>query len=288
MIGLREAMAHVRRLQGETVVVKLGGALLERPVWVEAVADDLAVLAGVGVRIVVVHGGGPQLDARAEALDLPTRRVAGRRVTDPALIDAALLEWRGRLSSMLVRAIQAKGASAIGLAGMDGGLVEAVRRPPTVMTDDDGSTREVDFGEVGDVTGVNAGLLLDLLDHGIPVVSPLAKGEGGQVLNVNADTVAAHLAMALGARSLVLALQAGGLLSDPTDPASVLARVTLAEAEAGIQDGSVTGGMRPKLAAIRVALDGGVRQAHLVDGRVPGVLLNELLTNEGHGTLVVP
>lgn len=288
MIGLREAMGHVRRLQGETVVVKVGGALLDREPWVEALADDLAVLAGVGVRLVVVHGGGPQLDARAEALGIPSQRVAGRRVTDPALVEAALLEWRGRLSSLLVRSIQAHGANALGLAGLDGRLVTASRRPPVEITDDEGSTREVDFGAVGDVTGVNVALLNDLLDHAIPVVSPLAAGPDGTVLNVNADTVAAHLAAALGARSLVLALQAGGLLADPDDPGSVLARVSLAEAEQGVANGSVRGGMRPKLAAIRVALAGGVTQAHLVDGRVPGVLIEELLTNEGHGTLVVP
>lgn len=288
MIGLREALPRVRELQGSVLVVKAGGDLLGKDSWRDALAADVAALARLGIRVVLVHGGGPQLDAVAEQLNLPTERVAGRRITSKALLDAAIMEWRGRLSAQWVNAVQRQGERAIGLAGYDGQLLVATRRPPAEVTTDDGDTVVVDFGEVGDVTGVHAAVLEALLPHGVPVVSPLAAGPDGTVLNVNADTVAAELAVALGARALVLLTRAPGILTDPSDATSVLARVDVATTHTLEAEGALQGGMRPKVAAIRRALSGGVQQAHVVDGRVPGVLLDELLTHEGHGTLVVP
>jgi len=288
LIGLHEALAGAASLQGTAVVVKAGGELLQQGPWVDALAIDLVALTRLGVQVVLVHGGGPQLDAAADALDLPRHKIAGRRITSPEVIDLAIRTWAGTLSAQWVQALQRHGAPAVGLAGFAGELLSAARRPPAMVTDDDGARKSVDYGEVGDVTGVNTGLLSAVLGHAIPVVSPLAAGPNGTVLNVNADTVAAELAVALGARSLVLLTQAPGILTDPSDPSTVQARVDLAACAELASQGALQGGMRPKVDAIRRALDGGVSRAHVIDGRLPGVLLEELLTYEGRGTLVVP
>jgi acetylglutamate kinase len=287
MIGLHEALAGVAALKGSTVVVKAGGELLQRQDWVDALATDVVALWRMGVQVVLVHGGGPQLDAAADAVGLERRKVAGRRVTSPEVLELAIGAWAGTLSSQWVRALQRHGAPAAGIAGFSGELLTAARRPPAVVTDDEGVRQTVDYGEVGDVTGVNVGLLKAVLGHAIPVISPLAAGPAGTVLNVNADTVAAELAVALGAQALVLLTQAPGILSNPDDPATVLPRVDLAACAELLAAGALQGGMRPKVAAIRRALEGKVARAHVVDGRLPGVLLEELLTHEGRGTLVV-
>jgi len=289
-LSLLEAVPFLRAYTGETsatFVVKAGGELLERPQWRDGVARDLAVLRRLGVRVVLVHGGGPQLDAVTERLGLRTERVAGRRITSPDLIAAAVREWRGACSLEWVGALQGQGESAVGLSGVDAKLVVARRRAPVAITDDDGSRQIVDFGEVGDVQAVNVNTLSGLLDLGlIPVVTPLAAGDDGAVLNVNADTVAAEIAVALGAEKLVLLTRAPGIQSDVSDPTSVLHWADLATLDRLDAAGALKGGMRPKVAAVRRALAGGVPKVHVVDGRRAGALLEEVFTTEGCGTLV--
>jgi acetylglutamate kinase len=288
VIGLLEAVPWLRAYAGHTFVVKAGGELLDDPRWLDGLARDVAVLHRLAVRMVVVHGGGPQLDRAAEQAGVGSERVAGRRITTPALIALAVAAWRGTLSAAVVEAVARQGEVAVGLAGYDGGLVTAARRPPAVVTDDGGDRVTVDYGLVGDVTEVKPALIEAVLASGaIPVVTPLAAGERGAVLNVNADTVATELAVALGATKIVFATQVSGIRRDPEDPRSVATRLTADELDALERDGAIRGGMRPKVAAIRRALAGGVPRVHVVDGRQPGALLEEVLTAEGVGTLVV-
>lgn len=287
-LGLLDAIPYLRAYAGQTFVVKAGGELLLQARWRDALARDLAVLHRLGIAVVLVHGGGPQLDEAAERLGITSESVAGRRITSPELIEVAEMVWRGRLSLQWVTALVRAGERAVGLSGVDGQILQARQRPPAVITDDDGERRTVDFGRVGDVCAVDPSVIQAVLSaRAIPVVSPLAVDEGGVVLNVNADTVAAELAVALGAAKLLLLTRAPGILEDPNDPSSVLHWTDLEELAQLEQAGHIQGGMRPKVAAIRRALLGGVPRVHVVDGRAPGALLEEVFTTDGSGTLVV-
>jgi acetylglutamate kinase len=214
--------------------------------------------------------------------------VAGRRITSPALVHLATQEWRGVLSTAIVGALRAAGERAVGVCGADGDVIVARKRPPVAVTGDDGVQRTVDYGLVGDVTRIDTAALRAILAlPAIPVLTPLAAGEGEELLNVNADTVAAEVAVALKAAKLVVLTRSPGILADPADPASVLHWTDLVELGDLEKSGAISGGMRPKLAAIRKALHGGIPRVHVVDGRRPGALLEEVFTTEGSGTLVV-
>jgi acetylglutamate kinase len=288
VISLLSAIPYLRAYSGQTFVVKAGGEIVGEPRWRASLARELAVLHRLGIQVVLVHGGGPQLDAAAARAGLSSEVVAGRRVTSPELLQLAVQEWRGSLSTALVGALRAAGERAFGLCGADGDVLVARRRPPAPITADDGARQTVDFGLVGDLTGVNAAVLRQVLAlPAIPVLTPLAAGEGEELLNVNADTVAAEVAVALGAAKLVLLTRTPGILTDPGDPRSVLHWTDLVELGELEQQGAIRGGMRPKLSAIRRALHGGVPRVHVVDGRRSGALLEEVFTTEGSGTLVV-
>lgn len=287
-LSLLDAVPYLRAYAGQRFVVKVGGELLQDPASRDRVARDLAVLHRLNIGVVVVHGGGPQLDAMTARLGLPVERVAGRRVTSEEVLEAAKMVFRGQLSLDLVSSLLAQGEKAVGLSGVDGGLVRADRRPEALVTADDGSRVAVDYGEVGDVVGVDTSVLEAILGSGgLPVISPLAADAAGRVLNVNADTVAAQVAVGLGAAKLVLLTRTPGILRDPDDVASLIHWTDLAELDALIEDRVITGGMRPKAAAIRVAIEGGVPRVHIIDGRRDGALLEEIFTTEGCGTLVV-
>jgi len=288
VISLLDAIPYLRAYAGQRFVVKASGELLQDASWREGIARDLAVLHRLGIGTVLVHGGGPQLDQAMARHGIVTERVAGRRITSQAALSEAIREWRGACNAAWVSALARQGEAAVGLSGADGGLVRAARRPPAVLTDDDGERVQVDFGLVGDVTGVDPAVLEAAMAlPAVPVVSPLALGEAGQLLNVNADTVAAEIAIALGAAKLILLTRAPGILADPSDPSSVLHWADLARLDQLAADGALSGGMRPKVAAIRRALDGGVPRVHVVDGRAGGALLEEVFTTDGSGTLVV-
>jgi acetylglutamate kinase len=209
-------------------------------------------------------------------------------VTTAALLDAAVSEWRGRLSLLCVRLLQAQGESAVGLSGVDGGLIRAERRPPVSTTTDSGHRVTVDYGFVGDIRDIRVEVVRAALAiPAIPVVTPLALGVNGEVLNVNADTVAAELAVHLKAAKLIVLTRAPGILSNPDDAASVLHWTDLVELGELEEKGMIRGGMRPKVTAIRRAIRGGVPRVHVVDGRQAGSLLAEVFTTDGSGTLVV-
>lgn len=287
--ALKEAAQYVRLFRGKTFVVKVGGEVLAEPKLRKALCEQLALLWSFSIRVVVVHGGGAELDAACEALHIPVQKVAGRRVTSPAVLDAAKMVFAGQVHLDLLAELQAAGVPAVGLTGLDAGLLKATRRPPVPVIPDGATEPElVDFGLVGDIEAVDPHVLSHLLEGGfMPVVAPLSGGEDGAIYNTNADTIAASLAVALKAEKLFFLLSVPGLLKDVSKPSSLVPHATLAELAGLESQGIVTGGMRPKASALKVALLGGVPSAHLVSGLAPDALLAEVFTNEGSGTMVV-
>jgi len=286
--ALKEALDYTRLYRDRVFVVKLGGEVMADAKTVSSLATEIALLESLSIRVVLVHGGGPQASALSRRLGIEPELVAGRRVTSPAVLEVAKMTYAGSLNVDLLAALRAKGARPVGLSGVDAGLVTARRRPPVEVVDDDGTERTVDFGEVGDVVAIDPAVLDLLLPAGfVPVVASLASDGAGRTLNVNADTLAAELAAALRAEKLIFMTGAPGLLRDAADPSSLVAFATPGELDALLATGAVKAGMRPKVEACRSAVTRGVRRTHIIDGRVPDSLLVELFTGHGSGTMVV-
>lgn len=282
---LRRVFPYLRLFRGKTFVIKAGGAALVDDAVGRAFLEQVATIEQLGVRVVVVHGGGPQATELAKELSIPVRMVDGRRVTDERMLAAAVMTLNGTLNTRLTAAGRAVGASTVGLSGVDAGLVRVRRRPP--VTTADGS--KVDYGHVGDVVSVETAILEHLLDGGfIPVVSPISADDRGALLNVNADSVAAALAVALKAEKLILVTEAAGLLERVEDPRSLISYIDLPGLARMREAGQLAGGMLPKVAAIERALEAGVARAHIVSSRGADSLLVEVFTNEGSGTMIVP
>ena len=286
--GLKDALEYTRLYREQIFVLKLGGEVLSSDEALANVAVQIALLESLSIRILVVHGGGPQASALSRRMGLEPEMVAGRRVTSPEVLEVAKMVYGGQLNINVVAALRGQGVSAVGLTGTDAGMVTVHRRPPVEITDDDGDTRTVDFGEVGDVDGVDTRLLDILLPRGhVPVVASLAADTDGQILNINADTLAAALAGALGAEKLIYMTGAPGLLRDADDPSSLVAFAAPEDLQALLVNKSVKGGMRPKVEACLKAVSSGVRRTHIIDGRTPDALLLELFTGHGSGTMIV-
>lgn len=286
--ALRSAARYVRQFRRKTFVIKLGGSVLTDPKVRRVVCEQIALLWTFSIRPVVVHGGGPELDALCDALKLPVEKVAGRRVTSPAVLDAAKMVLAGKTHTDLLADLQACGVPAVGLSGVDAGLIKARRRPPVVVTEPGGPERRVDYGLVGDIESVDTKVVEHLrsADY-VPVIAPLSSDADGAVFNTNADTVAAAIAVALSAEKLFFLLQVPGLLRDVKDPGSLVPLATLKELAQLETEGRIGDGMRPKAHAIRHALVGGVGSVHLVSGVQSDALLEEVFTNEGSGTMVL-
>jgi len=286
--GLKGALRYVRAYRDQVFVVKLGGDVLSEPETLDGVAGQLALLTSLGIRIVVVHGGGPQATALSRRLGLEPRLVAGRRVTDDGALDVAKMVYAGQINVNLLAALRDHRVQAVGLSGVDAELITAHRRPPVSVVDDAGATVRVDYGHVGDIDRVDPRVLVTLMDaRMVPVVASLAGGEGDEVFNVNADTVAEALAVALRAQKLIFLTGAPGVLRDRNDPATL---VTFADPDdlAGLMaNGVLSGGMRPKVEACIRAATGGVERTHIIDGRAPDALLLEVFTGAGCGTMIV-
>jgi len=281
--SLRSAAQYVRRFRHHPFVVKLGGDILDDPALRRPVCEQLALLWSLSIPLVIVHGGGAGLDKLCAGMGLETHKVAGRRVTSPEVLDAAKMAFKGQIQMDFLADLGAAGIPAVGLSGQDAGLIRGTRRPPVVV---DGAT--VDYGMVGDVAGVDPALLSHLLQGGyVPVVAPFSATAEGQVLNTNADTVAAEVAAALGVEKLFFVLRVPGLLADPDDPSSLVPLADLARLDQLAGAGAIKDGMRPKLTAARRALDAGVASVHLVSGVRPDAILAEVFTNEGSGTMLV-
>ncbi len=278
---LAEALPWLERFRGATVVVKYGGNAMTSSALQEAFAADVVFLRLAGLRPVVVHGGGPQINAMLARLGVPSEFRAGLRVTTPEVMEIVRMVLTGQVQRDLVGLINAHGPLAVGISGEDAHLFAAQRR--AVMADG----RELDLGLVGDVIEVRPDFVTSLLDDGfIPVISTIGVAHDGQVLNVNADTAAAALAIALGARKLVVLTDVEGLFSDWPDRASLIAELRAGELADLLP--TLDSGMAPKMEACLRAVRGGIERAHVVDGRIPHSLLLEVFTTEGIGTMVLP
>jgi acetylglutamate kinase len=285
---LMQALPYIRRHRGKTFLVKLGGAVADEKNGLSGLAQDLSMLVNVGIRVCVVHGGGPQATQLAERLGHKPQFIEGRRVTDEATLEVAKMVFAGKISLDILGALRAEGLKAVGLSGVSGDIVHAKRREPTTVTDKaTGETKVVDMGHVGDIVSVDTKLLDVLMDSGfVPVVNSLGADEKGNVLNINADTVATRLAVDLKADKFLFMTDVDGVMRDKNDPKSLISSITAAEIERDIADGRIAGGMIPKVRACVDALKGGVQRVHILNGNKEHTLLLELFTKRGAGTLI--
>ena len=272
---LTEALPYIRRFAGATVVVKYGGNAMENPQQATSFARDITLMKLVGMHPVVVHGGGPQIGQHLERLGIASRFVNGLRVTDAETMEIVEMMLGGHVNKALVAAINQQGGRAVGLTGKDGGLIRARKMPS-----------EEDIGQVGEVEAIDPAVITHLEAGGfIPVIAPVGVGEDGASYNINADTVAGKIASVLKAEKLMLLSNIRGVLSADGE---LLTGLKTEEVDRLIADGTIHGGMLPKIACALDAVKSGVRAAHIVDGRVEHAVLLELFTDEGVGTLIKP
>jgi len=284
--ALKRAAPYIRMFKHKVFVLKAGGNAFTTPEGTRAIMEQVGILHSVGIRVVLVHGGGPQSTELANALGVSTEFVGGRRVTDESSLEIAVMVLNGQINTRLLAACRNLGIPAVGISGVDAGLIKAHKRAPVPMNDD--PTKTVDYGFVGDIDEVDASILLKQLDNDlIPIISPLSADESGTLLNINADTVAAAIAVALEAEKLILATSTPGILESVDDPRSVISYLDIAGLTKLRDEGRLTDGMLPKAAAIEQALTGGVPRVHVISYELPDSLLLEVFTNEGLGTLVV-
>jgi acetylglutamate kinase len=283
--ALRSAAPYIRMYKGKTFVVKAGGGVFADPQTTRVLMEQIAILHYFGVRVVLVHGGGPQLTELAEALGVPTRMVDGRRVTDQRSLDVTTMVLNGLINTRVLGMCRDLDIEAVGISGVDAGLVRAHKRPPVRLTADG---ELIDFVFVGDIDAVDTTVLRKLLDNGLmPVVSPLSADQSGTLLNINADTVAAAIGAALQAEKLILCTGAPGILASVDDPRSLISYTDLPGLKRLADEGHISAGMLPKAKAIEDALHGGVRRVHVVSYQSAEGILGEVFTNEGTGTLIV-
>jgi len=284
---LVEAMSYIRAFRNRIFVVKFGGAAMESPEILDQVLVDVAFLESVGIRPVLVHGGGPAISAAMKAAGKEPRFVRGHRVTDEETLRIAREVLADRINADICGRLKAAGGQPVPIAdGSDGAL--RAERKLSEFTNEDGTIEKVDLGLVGRMTGADTERFHNLCRQGlVPVVAPLATGPSGEVLNVNADMVAGFLAAAVDAEKAVFLSDTHGILTDPNDAASFAESIDEALLEALIEKGVIDGGMLPKVEACIAALDGGVRKAHIVDGRIKHSLLLEIFTDKGVGTQIL-
>ena len=285
---LREALPYIQRFKGKIFVVKFSGKVTENHERLISLAEELALLHQVGIRICVIHGGGKQLSELAEKMGVEQTIIEGRRVTDDDTLEMAKMIFAGKINTDILAALRHRGVEAVGLSGVDGNIVHAERRPPKeIMNRETGESAQVDFGHVGDIIEIDSRLLTVLLDHGyLPVISSLGADAEGRVFNINADTIASEIAVQLQAEKLVLLSDVDGIYLRPGELQTKLSRLTASDAKALISDGSATRGMIPKLQNIIDILDRGVKSAHIINGNSRNTLLAEVFTDEGTGTMI--
>ena len=271
---LTQALPNIRKYSGKIVVVKYGGNAMVNDQLKQQVMEDLVLLRLIGVRVVLVHGGGPEISEFMEKVGKKPEFVDGLRVTDRETMDIVQMVLAGKINKSLVNLLEMKGGNAIGLSGMDGRLIEAEQKKEKL-------------GYVGEITKINIAPVTDLLERGyIPVISTVGCDEEGNTYNINGDTAAAHIAGALGAERLILMTDIAGILRDRNDPSTLIPELSIRDADQLLAQGIISGGMIPKVDCCVLAIRCGVESAIIMDGRVPHSILMELLTDEGAGTMV--
>ena len=284
--ALKHATPYMRMYKRKIFVLKAGGEAFSSADTTRALIEQVGLLHQVGIRVVLVHGGGAQSTRLAKELGIASKFVDGRRVTDENSLEIAAMVLNGQINTRILAACRDLGVPAIGISGIDAGLIKAHKKPP--MAREGGRGETVDYGFVGDIDGVDASVLLKQLDNDlVPIVSPLSADESGTLLNINADSVAAALAVALSAEKLILATGAPGILESADEPASLISYVDLAGLSKLRNENRLSAGMLPKATAIEFALVGGVPRVHVISYTLPDSVLLEVFTNEGTGTLVV-
>jgi acetylglutamate kinase len=283
--ALKHAAPYIRMYKRKTFVIKAGGEAFDSPKSTHALLEQIAILHQVGIRVVLVHGGGPQATKLAKELGVPTTIIQGRRVTDEKAL-AVATRVNDEISSCILSACRDLDLAATIVSHAIDGPVRARKRSPMHVNGDE--AEPVDFGYVGDIQAVDVEALQTGLEPGdLPIVGPLASDSSGTLLNINADTVAATLAAELNAEKLILATGAAGILDNPADPGSLVSYLDLKGLQAMRENGSLADGMLPKASAIEAAIQGGVARVHVISHSVPDSILLEVFTNEGTGTLVV-
>jgi len=271
---LTQALPYIKRYVGKTVVVKYGGNAMINPDLKQQVMDDIVLLWLIGVKVVLVHGGGPEISSMMDKLGKKPEFIDGLRVTDKETVDIVQMVLAGKVNKTLVTLLEKRGGKAIGLCGMDGNLIEA-------------KMKNEKLGFVGEVTKINISPVTDILEKGyIPVISTLGCDADGNAYNINADTAAAHIAGALGAERFILMTDIAGILRDKDDASTLIPEISIPEARKLKDEGIISSGMIPKVQCCVTAIESGVKNVVIMDGRVPHSILMELLTNEGAGTLV--
>ena len=271
---LTEALPYIKRYTGKTVVVKYGGNAMINESIKQQVMEDIVLLWLIGVKIVLVHGGGPEINEIMQKLGKEPKFVDGLRVTDKETVDIVQMVLAGKVNKSLVNLLESKGGKAMGISGMDGGLIEA-------------TMKDERLGYVGKITKVHINPVTDLLEKGyIPVISTVGCDKEGNTYNINGDTAAAHIAGALNAERLIMMTDIAGVLRDKDDPSSLIPEITVSDAAKLQEDGVISGGMIPKVDCCVEAIHKGVQNVIIMDGRVPHSILMELLTDEGAGTMV--
>ncbi len=271
---LTQALPNIRKYSGKIVVIKYGGNAMVNEELKEQVMEDIVLLSLIGVKVVLVHGGGPEISDMMTKLGKKAEFVDGLRVTDKETVDIVQMVLAGKINKSLVNFINVKGGKAMGISGMDGRLIKAKMKDPKL-------------GYVGEITNINIKPVEDLLSRGyIPIVSTVACDEKGNTYNINGDTAAAHIAGALKAERLIMMTDVAGILKDKNDPSTLIGEISIQEAEKLSEEGIISGGMIPKLECCITGIHKGVHNVIIMDGRVPHAILMELLTDEGAGTMV--
>ena len=285
---LRQALPYINRFKNKVFVVKIGGDIADEEPTLLPFCEEIALLVQVGIRVVVVHGGGKQATELSEKLGIEPRIINGRRVTDDRTLDVVKMTFAGVVNTEILGALRRYGIAAVGLSGVDGNIVHATRRPPKRMVNEEtGKSEMVDFGHVGDIDRVDDRLLKVLLDADyIPVIASLGADGEGHVFNINADTVAGVIARSLGAEKLILASDVDGIYKGDDGAREIIQRATVQEVQSLIKGGVIRGGMVPKAQSAIEALGKGVGSVHIINGMRPNSLLTEIFTDSGCGTMI--
>ncbi|WP_027405685.1 acetylglutamate kinase [Anaerovibrio sp. RM50] len=284
---LIEALPYIQEFYGKTIVIKYGGNAMINEELKQKVMEDVSLLKYVGMRPVIVHGGGPDITHFLKKVGKQSAFVSGLRVTDEETVEIAEMVLDGKVNSDIVNMLNCRGVKAVGLSGKDAGLIKASKKLATVY-DEAGKQADVDIGYVGQVASIDTSILDTLLDNGyIPVIAPIGVGEDGESYNINADYVAAEIAGALKAEKLLLLTDTEGVYKDFEDKDTFISTLTVAEAKDYIKTGIISGGMIPKIEACLKSIESGTNKVHIIDGRQPHSIILELLTSSGIGTQVI-
>ncbi|MBR4284428.1 MAG: acetylglutamate kinase [Anaerotignum sp.] len=271
---LTAALPYIQKYYGKTVVVKYGGNAMVNPMLKKAVMSDIILLSLVGINVVLVHGGGPEISGMLKRLDIPSKFVDGLRYTDEQTVEVVQMVLSGKTNKDLVSLIGQLGGKAIGMCGIDGGMIQAKKL-------------EGDYGFVGDITEINVAPINHAIHHGyIPVIATVGTDAEGNVYNINADTAAAEIATALQAENIITLTDIRGLLRDVNDDESLIPHITVDEVEGLIDEGIISGGMIPKVQGLEKAVREGVKKAVMIDGRIEHSILIEMFSDEGIGTMI--